>query len=62
MKPEAIDAGSAIEARLRSAAKRYGRAADVVAYLRKTLAREPDAASEKQTTEGCSPSGAPEDA
>ena len=56
MKPVAAhDAGRAVEARLRSAAKRYTLAADVVADLRKTLARQPDAASETETTEEATP-------
>lgn len=56
MKPESIEAGHAIEAALRAAAARYVDAADVVADLRKTLAREPDAASEQTTLEGRCPS------
>ena len=55
MKPESIDAGSAIESRLRSAARRFDHAADVVAHLRKTLAREPDAASETESCRGATP-------
>ena len=63
MRPtESINAGRAIEERLRSAAKRYARAADVVADLRKTLARQPDAASETETAEGLHHSGAVETA
>ena len=60
MKPEAIDAGRALEVQLRASAKRYTRAADVVADLRETLARQPDAASETESAEGLPPSGAVE--
>ena len=63
MKPVAAhDAGRAVEARLRSAAKRYARAADVVADLRERLARETDAGSETETTGDLHPSEASEDA
>ena len=55
MKPEAIDAGRALEVQLRASAKRYTRAADVVADLRETLARQPDAASETESAEGLPP-------
>ena len=63
MKPVAAhNAGRALEDLLRASAKRYTRAADVVADLRERLARMPDGATEKQTVEGQPPSEAFEDA
>ena len=63
MKPVAAhDAGRAVEEMLRASSKRYARAADVVADLRKRLAREPDGATEKQTTGGLDHSEASGDA
>ena len=60
MKPvAAYDAGRALEEVLRASAKRYARAADVVADLRETLARVPSADPKKQ---GQPPSEAFEDA